>query len=236
MQVMEFCAGGDLLDQIANERKRVDAMRPKAEYVKPKRSTLWIGQVFLGLEHLHLKMHALLRDLKPENVVLDESGRAKLTDFGFGSFGAESSGVWTFGCPPGSPGYICPEILNQQSYDCKADIYSYGVLVWVLLTGGVTYDRHPRPPWGTRKDAADFKAHLNDWKFIKDCVEKPTVCGGREMIEKDKAFVLALTQRRAKSRLDHKGIRASAFMQDLRLPPPDAGRDQIEYWIEKHLS
>ena len=81
---------------------------------------------------MHLRMDTLLRDLKPDNVVLSAfsrvldmtvfnpgaNGIAKLTDFGFGRFGVESTtGQWSFGMPAGSPGYVAPEVICQQNYD-----------------------------------------------------------------------------------------------------------------------
>ncbi|CAE8664340.1 unnamed protein product [Polarella glacialis] len=118
----------------------------------------WLAQIFLGLEHMHLEMDTLLRDLKPENVVLSASGCAKLTDFGFGRFGVESSGCWSFGMPSGSPGYVSPEVLHRESYDSRADLYSFGVLAWVMLTGGVTIGSEPVPPMGRPRYGGDFQA------------------------------------------------------------------------------
>merc|ERR1719152_170198 len=102
---MELCTNGDLYNQV--RAARGDGRR--GIYVPPPLARCWCGQVFLGLEHMHLRMSTLLRDLKPENVVLDAVGRAKLTDFGLGRFGVESTGQWTFGMPTGSPGYVAPE-------------------------------------------------------------------------------------------------------------------------------
>lgn len=59
----------------------------------------WIGQIFLALEHLHLKLQTLVRDLKPQNVVLTH-GRAKLTDFGHGRIGLWRGGLLQGRCHP----------------------------------------------------------------------------------------------------------------------------------------
>jgi len=77
----------------------------------------------LGLEHMHLQVGTLNRDLKPENVVLN-GNMAKLTDFGFSKICDDledlSQSGWTFNIPTGSPGYCPPEILSKQAYGMSA--------------------------------------------------------------------------------------------------------------------
>lgn len=97
---------------------RARSLYGRGRYQAPALAVAWIAQVFLGLEHMHRRMDTLLRDLKPDNVVLSASGVAKLTDFGVGRFGVEaSSGTWSFGVPAGSPGYVAPEVILQRNYD-----------------------------------------------------------------------------------------------------------------------
>ena len=59
------------------------------EYHLPKDALTWLAEIFLGLEHLHLVLGTLQRDLKPRNVVFSRTNRAKLTDFGMGRIGLE---------------------------------------------------------------------------------------------------------------------------------------------------
>jgi serine/threonine protein kinase len=179
-------------------------------------------------------MNSLIRDLKPDNVVVNEKGLAKLTDFGFGRFGAESTGEWSFNVPPGSPGYIAPEALLQQSYDWKVDLYSFGVLIWVLLTGGVKYDPSPRPPMGKKKDN-DYTGNQNDWKLLQRCLQDP---------EKEKAprlespaldLVKMLVQRRPADRPAHAEIRQDLFMQELNLPESCCPKEVLKAWLESSI-
>jgi len=85
--IMEYCEGGDLHRRIES----LAAVAGEDDYRPPSEAMQWIGQIFLALEHLHLKLQTLVRDLKPQNVVLTH-GRAKLTDFGHGRIGARAPG------------------------------------------------------------------------------------------------------------------------------------------------
>ncbi|CAE8652301.1 unnamed protein product, partial [Polarella glacialis] len=139
--VMEICGKGNLKNWIWDMRKRLHA--EKQVYNPPPQAYHWVGQVLLGMEHLHTKLNMLVRDLKADNVVLNGKGHAKLTDFGLCRFGKEATGDWTFGVPPGTPAYIAPEVIRGENYGDAADFYSLGVLIWVILTGGLTGLREP---------------------------------------------------------------------------------------------
>lgn len=226
--VMEFCTGGDLLRQI---RIAKHFSLSTSTYTPPKQALRWIGEVFLGLEHMHLRMDTLLRDLKPENVVLSASGCAKLTDFGFGRFGVESSGMWSFGMPAGSPGYVAPEVLRQEEYDSRADLYSLGVLVWVILTGGLVNRTEPIPPIGKMRAPDDFRAHFQDVNLLNACLMNPERNFARPLTADAKDFVQCLTKRAPSDRMRHDAIRRHRFLRPLNLPPFDAGELAVKLWL-----
>jgi len=133
--------------------------------------------------------------------------------------------------PPGSPGYIAPETLLNEGSGFHADLYSYGVLVWVLLTGGVIYDPTPRPPLGKRRSANDYIAHTNDWLYLQQCLLDPGKNGARPCPEDAVQFVGKLTQRRADDRPRHAEMRAYSILQELFLPEAGASREIVEAWI-----
>jgi pSer/pThr/pTyr-binding forkhead associated (FHA) protein len=78
------------------------------------------------------------RDLKPANILLDDSGRARITDFGIAHL--EESNLTREGVVLGSPGYSAPEHLRGQPVDARAEVFSLGVIIYYLLTGS-----HPFP-------------------------------------------------------------------------------------------
>lgn len=118
--VMSFCGGGTL-------EKLVKAQGGLPEEM----ARLYFAEVFLAIEHLHAKDVAY-RDLKCENVVLDEQGHAMLTDFGLSKeniVGREATDTFV-----GSVAFIPPEILNSQRHGKPVDVYGLGVILYEMLT------------------------------------------------------------------------------------------------------
>ena len=80
------------------------------------------------------------RDLKPENLILESKGddhALKIADFGLASYLDPETGTLTLMC--GSPGYVAPELLNEKGYDTQADVFSAGVIMYVMLTGRLLF-------------------------------------------------------------------------------------------------
>lgn len=226
--VMEFVPGGDLLEAIGR------AWASPRDYTAPAETLPWLGQIFLALEHLHLGMHVLLRDLKPDNVVLDRRRRAKLIDLGLGRIGTQSDGAFTLtASPPGTPGYCAPEVLQQQAYNEKADIYSFGVTAWMLLTGGLINRSPPRPPTGF--DGRRIASCFWDCELLHGCIDDPSAAAALPLGPADAyAFVTSLTATHASKRPDHEAIRAHAFFTGhLSLPLPERreGPSGVERWL-----
>ena len=99
----------------------------------------YIASIVLALEYLH-ESNIVYRDLKPENVFIDQAGYIKLGDFGFAKMLTESPKTYTF-C--GTPGYVAPENILAHGYNFSVDWWGLGVLMYVLLTG--------RQPFSTPK-------------------------------------------------------------------------------------
>ncbi len=78
------------------------------------------------------------RDVKPQNVLIDPDGRAKVTDFGIAR-SLEAKGLTATGRVLGTTDYVAPEQAMGQSIDARSDIYSLGVLLYEMLTGEVPF-------------------------------------------------------------------------------------------------
>ncbi|KAK4359585.1 hypothetical protein RND71_021814 [Anisodus tanguticus] len=121
--VMEYVKGGELFNKVAKGKLKEDVARKCFQ------------QLISAVDLCHSR-GVYHRDLKPENLLLDENGNLKISDFGLSAF-AESKrqdGLLHTTC--GTPAYVAPEVINRRGYDgAKADIWSCGVILYVLLAG-----------------------------------------------------------------------------------------------------
>jgi hypothetical protein len=89
----------------------------------------------LAAAHAHRMVH---RDVKPQNVLIDAEGRAKVTDFGIART-LEADGLTKTGRVLGTTDYVAPEQAMGHGVDSRSDIYSLGVLLYEMLTGDVPF-------------------------------------------------------------------------------------------------
>lgn len=97
-----------------------------------------IREVASALAHAHSK-GVIHRDIKPQNVLLDEDGRALVTDFGIART-ADAVGLTMSGMFVGTPEYLAPEQLAGEPTDHRGDIYALGVMSYQMLTGHLPYE------------------------------------------------------------------------------------------------
>ena len=116
--VMEFMGGGcltNVLENLQNKRERMDE----------REIAFVLREVLLGLKFMH-GMKRLHRDIKSDNVLLTEDGKVKLADFGFCAELTEERRKRTT-CV-GTPYWMAPELIRQNEYDYKVDLWSVGIL------------------------------------------------------------------------------------------------------------
>lgn len=119
--VLDYVPGGELFGRLKEEGR-----------FSEKRTMLYAAEILLGLGHLH-KLDFIYRDLKPENILVDSNGHLRITDFGLVKTQMHCKTTTTTFC--GTPEYIAPEMLQQQPYTRAVDWWSFGILVFEMLTG-----------------------------------------------------------------------------------------------------
>ncbi len=124
--VFEYVEGETLKQRIARVGA-LDAQEALAYSIEVARA--------LALAHARQLVH---RDVKPQNVLIDAEGRAKLTDFGI-SRQLEQAGLTATGRVLGTTDYVAPEQAMGQGADPRSDIYSLGVVLYEMLTGEVPF-------------------------------------------------------------------------------------------------
>ncbi|XP_017060522.1 ribosomal protein S6 kinase 2 beta [Drosophila ficusphila] len=127
--ILDFLRGGDLFTRLSKEVMFTE------EDVK-----FYLAELALAMNHLHT-LGIIYRDLKPENILLDEHGHIALTDFGLSKQPLDGSKTYSF-C--GTVEYMAPEIVNRKGHDFAADWWSFGVLMYEMLTGNLPFHGQTR--------------------------------------------------------------------------------------------
>ncbi|XP_065908335.1 ribosomal protein S6 kinase 2 beta-like isoform X2 [Dysidea avara] len=128
--VLEFLRGGDLFTRLSKEVMFTE------EDVK-----FYLAELALALDHLH-SLGIIYRDLKPENILLDSDGHIKLTDFGLSKESIDEDKKTFSFC--GTVEYMAPEVVNRRGHGITADWWSFGVLMYEMLTGSLPFQGENR--------------------------------------------------------------------------------------------
>lgn len=107
-----------------------------------QRSMKWAIEIANGLNWLHHK-GIIHRDLKSANIMLDENYKAKIGDFGLSHVKKGNPNLGGFYGACGTPCYMAPEVLSKQSYNTKADVFSFGIVLCELVVGRYPYEGEP---------------------------------------------------------------------------------------------
>ncbi|XP_076838683.1 rhodopsin kinase GRK1 [Brachyhypopomus gauderio] len=137
--IMTIMNGGDLRFHIYN----VDENNPGFD---EPRACYYTAQIIQGLEHLHQK-RIIYRDLKPENVLLDNEGNVRISDLGLAvelKDGQEKTKGYA-----GTPGFMAPELLRGEEYDYSVDYFALGVTLYEFIAA--------KGPFRTRGEKVENK-------------------------------------------------------------------------------
>jgi len=166
--VMEYVGGGSLADLLRRQ--------PKLPIERAVAIALELSDALSRAHHLDI----LHRDIKPANILLAEDGTPRLTDFGLARVGS-SQALTSAGSILGTFAYLSPEACYHQTLDARSDIWSFGIVLFEMLTGQLPFEgdtpfelmraiHHqplPDPTW-QRKDIPSALVDLLRHMLMKD--------------------------------------------------------------------
>ncbi|KAH9691666.1 hypothetical protein KPL70_016180 [Citrus sinensis] len=124
--VTEYMPGGSLYDYLHKNHN----------VLKLPQLLRFAIDICKGMEYLHQR-NIIHRDLKTANLLMDTHNVVKVADFGVARF-QNKGGVMT--AETGTYRWMAPEVINHQPYDQKADVFSFAIVLWELVTAKVPYD------------------------------------------------------------------------------------------------
>jgi len=148
--VQDLCQGGDLFDKITAGKMAPDVTKQI------------VGQILSAVNHCHMN-GIVHRDLKPENIVMSScyaNSEIKLIDFGLSQISNSHSDIPDMKTRVGTPYYVAPEVL-KKCYTHKCDLWSVGVITYVLLCG------YP-PFWGDTDEQIFSMVRSGNFDFPKE--------------------------------------------------------------------
>lgn len=172
--VLEYVDGGMLLNKLARKGS-FSENHARITMISTLRSLLYLSK--LGVVH---------RDVKPENILFDSKSRdwpTRLTDFGL-SAKMDKNVLLYAAC--GTPAFCSPEVLKGEVYDCSCDMWSFGIVLYIVLAG--------YPPFHGTEDILKGSVAFpeQEWSHIsdeaKDVVKKMLIVNPKERITAKKAL------------------------------------------------
>ncbi|KAM6937535.1 death-associated protein kinase 2 [Xenentodon cancila] len=220
--VLELVSGGELFDFLARK-----------ESLSEEEATQFIKQILDGVQHLHSKRIAHF-DLKPENIMLLDRNvslpRIKLIDFGLAhqiEDGAEFKNIF------GTPEFVAPEVVNYEPLGLEADMWSIGVITYILLSGA-------SPFLGDTKQETLGNISAMDYDFDEEFFSNTSELAKsfiRQLLEKDTRKRMTI-----QDALNHPWIKSCGHLEDAAAAEAAKKTEQLktkrlkEYTAQFHAS
>lgn len=189
----------------------------------------------LHYAHTHGLIH---RDVKPSNVLLDESGNCLLSDFGLARMTESASKITNTGAILGTPAYMAPEQGSGQNIDARSDLYALGVILYELITGRVPYRaetpvavifKHIQDPLPSAREYNPNIPEAVERVLLKSLAKRP-----EDRFQTGADFVRALQAalpNTAPTATDIELPKSFETMMASTLPPQTNGRRKAPAWV-----
>ncbi|CAN6812400.1 unnamed protein product [Brassica oleracea] len=110
--------------------------KPENRSLSLKKLIEFVLDIARGMEYIHSR-RVIHRDLKPENVLIDEDFQLKIADFGIA---CEEEYCDMLADDPGTYRWMAPEMIKRKPHGRKADVYSFGLVLWEMVAGAIPYE------------------------------------------------------------------------------------------------
>ncbi|GAA6214339.1 myosin light chain kinase, smooth muscle-like isoform X1 [Lates japonicus] len=156
VMIMEYIAGGELFERIVDDN---------FEHTEPT-SARYMQQILEGMQYVH-KQNIIHLDLKPENIVcVDTTGtRIKIIDFGLASKLEDGKPLMVM---HGTPEFVAPEVINYEPVGLETDMWSIGVICFILLSGESPFQGNSDPETFALVTAASYEFDEESFEDISD--------------------------------------------------------------------
>lgn len=205
--VMEYIAGATL-----------EQMTQPGNLPTPATALEWARQLAEALHYAHTQ-GIIHRDIKPANIIVTEEGRAKITDFGIAKLALTDFTM--AGQVLGTPSFMSPEQLTGEKMDGRTDLFSLGIILYSLLTGG-------KPFTGENLTEVTFKVAYKDPPAVTQLVPS---------LSPEFDYVIARALAKSPSHRYQNGEEFAADLEDLiaAQTPRSRGAAKIAAWGETTL-
>eukprot|EP00188_Purpureofilum_apyrenoidigerum_P006044 Plantae.Rhodophyta-Purpureofilum_apyrenoidigerum.ctg867.p1 GENE.Plantae.Rhodophyta-Purpureofilum_apyrenoidigerum.ctg867~~Plantae.Rhodophyta-Purpureofilum_apyrenoidigerum.ctg867.p1 ORF type:complete len:473 (+),score=88.87 Plantae.Rhodophyta-Purpureofilum_apyrenoidigerum.ctg867:81-1499(+) len=180
--VLEYMEGGVLSNVLKKEKT-----------FSEKNASDIMRNLFIALEFLH-RNNIVHRDVKPDNMLCPASSwplDVKLADFGLSNF-LDEDGHSTLNSGVGTPYYVAPEMVQKKAYGCSVDMWSSGVLLYLLLVGKFPFKAYSKTETLKKIREGKYRMDDKDWADIsddaKDLVSKLLVCDPKKRLTSAQAL------------------------------------------------
>ena len=172
--IMDYYPGGDLLHYMN-----------KKDTLTEDEAKFYIAEIILGVDSLH-KNNCIHRDIKPDNIFIDQEGHLKIGDFGLSIFSNDITYPYTYNLKKnkfkenydqfsnliglsnvGSLLYVAPEVIEKKIYGAEVDWWSVGIILYEMLVGFPPFWSNKDTPKETGVKLKNFKKYLNIPKGVK---------------------------------------------------------------------
>lgn len=215
--IMECMEGGELFSRIQHRGDAAFTEREASEIMKD------IGS---AIQHLHA-MNIAHRDVKPENLLYtsrDSNAELKITDFGFAK---ETTMHNTLQTPCYTPYYVAPEVLGPEKYDKSCDMWSLGVIMYILLCGFPPFYSNTGQPIspGMKKRIrmGQYEFPNPEWSEVSDEAKEMI----RQLLKTDPTERMTITEF-----MNHRWINQSISVPQTPLHTARVLQEDQEHWDE----